>query len=64
MRFGFVNTNKPCCNKARASEKGFISQVFDQLIVTGNNSLIVKLLTNVNFANCFKKVFLAKLLFL
>ena len=45
---------------AKASEKTFNSYVFDQLIVAANNSLTVKLLTNVNFVNFSKKVFFGK----
>ena len=45
---------------AKSSEKAFNSVEFDQLIVAGNNSLTVKLLTNVNFVNVFKKVFFSK----
>ena len=44
----------------KSSQELSIWSVFE--VVVQNNSLTVKLLTNANFVNFFKKVFLAKLL--
>ena len=49
-RFNFVNINKPCRKKAKSSHLKKLSAFkFNQLIAAENNSLPVKLLTNVNF---------------
>ena len=44
----------------KAKSHSINSYLFDQLLVAANNPLTVKSLTNVNFANFFKKVIFGK----
>ena len=59
--FNFLNTDKPCRNKVLWKKIFACEKVFSGYVQGSKNSLITKLLTNVNFEIFNNKVFLVKL---